>query len=206
MKRTILILVILLSVVTGVNAQSKGYQKSIELNGAVALDKNSKYSFGAAMVNGYRFNNYFYLAGVAGYKSMESLYMTSSDYIGSTYKGYDRSYDSRNLIQLSIRAKANLSKSNISPFLQIDLGYSFDLNSNKEAGMANGFLVEPGIGVDFQLLNSKNAIYFLISYNIHQATYREFDLNPDHLTSATTGGVMNKTAIGQLEFTLGFKF
>ena len=59
MKRTLSIMfAILIASCATSFAQSKGYEKSIEANGGVALDKMSKFSFGVSMINGYRINEH----------------------------------------------------------------------------------------------------------------------------------------------------
>ena len=42
-------------------AQNRGYEKSIEIKGAIGFDDRTDYAFGLSMVNGYRFNDYVYL-------------------------------------------------------------------------------------------------------------------------------------------------
>ncbi|MFI3324105.1 MAG: outer membrane beta-barrel protein [Rikenellaceae bacterium] len=171
-------------------AQSVGYEKSIEINGGVGLDNNSKYGFGISMVNGYRFSDYFYLGAGVGYKSQNSLYFTST----INYNYYE-SFDSRNLVQFYARAKANLSNAKIAPFLQLDLGSSIDINSNKEAGTSNGLVVEPAFGVDFKTNDPKTAIYFSIGYNIQSMSY-----------AIISDNTVEDSSAGQLVFRVGFKF
>ena len=195
----------LMATVSVTNAQNKGYEKSIELSGAVGLDGYSKYGLGISMINGYRFNNYFYLGAGVGYKYMNSLYYTSSNYIGNKYTGYKESFDGRNLIQLYARAKANLSKGNISPFFQFDLGYSLDLNSNNGAGTSDGLILEPAFGVDFRTKDPKTAIYISVGYNMQGISYREWNLHPN-VVGTSAGDVMKNGLAGQLTFRVGFKF
>ena len=83
-----LLVALIMATVSVANAKSKGYEKSIELNGGVGLDNYSKYSFGISMINGYRFSDYFYLGAGLGYKNINSLYYTSTNYVGNRYTGY----------------------------------------------------------------------------------------------------------------------
>ena len=206
MKTKLFLLVaLIMATVSVANAQSKGYEKSIELNGGVGLDNYSKYSFGISMINGYRFSDHFYLGAGVGYKNINSLYYTSTNYVGNRYTGYYESFDSRNLIQLYARAKANLSKGQISPFFQFDVGGSLDLNSNKDAGTASGVILEPAFGVDFKTKDPKTAIYVSVGYNMQGMSYRKWDLNPD-VVGTSAGDVMINRLAGQLKFRIGFRF
>lgn len=206
MKTKLFLLVALIMVTVSVaNAQSKGYEKSIEINGGVGLDNYSKYSFGIAMINGYRFSDHFYLGAGVGYKYINSLYYTSTNYVGDRYTGYYESFDSRNLIQIYARAKANLSKGQISPFFQFDVGGSLDLNSNKDAGTAGGVILEPAFGVDFKTKDPKTAIYVSVGYNMQGISYREWDLDTD-VVGTSAGDVMKDGLAGQLTFRVGFRF
>lgn len=206
MKAKLFFLVALtIATVSVANAQNKGYEKSIELNGSVGLDNYSKYGFGLSMINGYRFSDYLYLGAGIGYKSMNSLYYTSANYVGDRYVGYHESFDSRNLIQLYARVKANLSKGKISPFLQFDIGWSLDLNSNKDAGTAGGLILEPALGVDFKTKDPKMAIYMSVGYNMQGMSYREWDLDPS-VVGTSAGDVMKNGLAGQLTFRVGLKF
>ncbi len=203
--KLILLVAMCIATISGANAQTKGYEKSIEIHGGIGLDKYSKYGLGIAMVNGYRFNDFFYLGAGVGYKNMNSLYYTSSNYSGNNYIGYYESFDSRNLIQLYARAKANLTTGNIAPFFQLDLGTSLDLNSNKDAGTAGGLIVEPAFGVDFKTKDPKTAIYFSVGYNMQGMSYRKWNLNPDVVGTSEGDKIVNGTA-GQLVLRVGFKF
>ena len=76
MKRTLSIMfAILIASCATSFAQSKGYEKSIEANGGVALDKMSKFSFGVSMINGYRINEHFFVGALVGYEYFDALYM-----------------------------------------------------------------------------------------------------------------------------------
>ena len=206
MKTKLFLLVaLMIATVSVTNAQSKGYEKSIELHGGMWLDNYSKYGFGISMINGYRFRDHFYLGAGLGYKYMNSLYYTSSNYVGDRYTGYHESFDSRNLIQLYARAKANLSKGKISPFLQLDVGGSLDLNSNKDAGTAGGIILEPAFGVDFKTKDPKTAIYVSVGYNLQGISYRKWDLDPD-VVGTSEGDIMKNGMAGQLVFRIGFRF
>lgn len=136
---------------------------------------------------------------------MNSLYYTSANYVGNRYDGYHESFDSRNLVQIYARAKANLSKGKISPFLQFDAGYSLDLNSNKDAGTAQGVILEPAFGIDFKTKDPRTAIYASVGYDMQGMSYRKFDLSSDAINS-NTSDVMGKGLASQFTFRIGLKF
>ena len=72
-------------------AQSKGYEKSVEANGAIGLDDCQKFTFGISMVNGYRINDYFFVGAGVGYEYLEGLHYHSYEYRGGIigFTNYD---------------------------------------------------------------------------------------------------------------------
>ena len=132
-------------------AQDKGFEKAIEANGGVGLDEYTNYSFGINFIGGYRINQAFFIGAGLGYSYIDGLYYKSYEYSSGIKESYHyNSYDVRNNVQVFARAKYNLTKGNISPFLLIDLGGTFGLTSN-EIKMANGLMYEPAFGVDFNI-------------------------------------------------------
>lgn len=152
-------------------AQNKGYEKSIEFNAGVGLN-NSKYSFGLTMINGYRFNDHLFLGAGVGYEYLNALYM-------HTYRrgSSSSSYDSKSLIKLGLRAKGNLSKGNISPFLSFDFGGALQVGSNAEYSSATGIYYEPAFGVDFKFGESKNELYIMLGYHSQSNKYEYFNFS-----------------------------
>lgn len=201
MRTKIFTLLALMSMsIIGVNAQTTGYEKSIEVGGSVGIDKYSKYGFGIAMINGYRVNDTFYIGVGAGYKYSENIYMTSTNFIGDKYIGFTESFNSQSLVQVYARAKANLSKSDIAPFFQLDLGGSADLRGNETAS-SSGLIVEPAFGVNFKGKDPNSSIYVSVGYNLQGMKYTVWDLDPDNI-----GDTETKVSAGQLSFKVGFVF
>lgn len=198
MKR-ILIIAVLLFASVSMFAQ-KGYEKSVEINGAVGLDDCQKYTFGISMINGYRISESLFVGAGVGYEYLEGLYYHSYEYkgsiIGST--SYD-SIDVRNNIQLFGRVKFNLIKSKISPFLTADAGYTIGLSSN-EIKMANGFFFQPSFGCDFKI-DDVQSVYVMLGYNGQNYTYRWFD----NTLGSTDDKMITKLA-GKFCLHIGFKF
>lgn len=176
-------------------AQSKGYEKSIEANGGVALDKMSKFSFGLSMINGYRFNEHFYIGALVGYEYFDALYMSSYEGKGNSYK----SYDPKNLLKIGARIKANLSKGKISPFLSFDLGGGIQV-ARTDYHPATGLYLEPAFGVDFKL-QDKQAVYVMLGYHAQNNRYGSF-----YPTSSNPGSSDRKVMAALFDIRLGFKF
>ncbi len=185
MKTKIIIFITAMFCLTNNYANAQSYEKAIELNVGLGLDKTNKYGIGLSMINGYRFNDYFYLGAGIGYKNTRSLYYTTTTQYGYYYE----SFDNRNLIQLYGRLKVNLSSNKISPFLQIDLGGSIDVNSNKGAGNSGGLIVEPTFGMRFKNSKNKSSIDLSLGYNIQKMEYRSWNLitHSDKMVDATAG-------------------
>ncbi len=181
-------------------AQNKGYEKSIEVNGAIGLDDCQKYTFGISMINGYRINNYLFIGAGVGYEYLNGLNYHSYQYKGGLLEStsFD-SYDVRNNIQLFGRAKANLTNTKVSPFIILDLGYNVGLSGN-EIKMANGFFFQPSFGCDLAI-NEKQSVYIMLGYNGQNYTYEWFDT-----TYGSTGKETKEQLAGKFCFHIGFKF
>lgn len=199
MKKFLLVIACLLLLHGNVSAQNKGFEKAIEVNGSVGLDKCTKYTFGANFIGGYRFNDSFFIGAGVGYTYLEGLYYHSYEYVGKyNSQNYD-SYDVRSNLQIFVRTKLNLTSTKVSPFVMIDLGGTFGLTSN-EIKMANGFMYEPAIGVDFKI-NEKQTVYAMLGYKGQQYQYKYFNL-----TYGDTSIETLKENSGGFCFHLGFKF
>lgn len=176
-------------------AQSKGYEKSIEVNGGVALDEMSKFSFGVSMINGYRINEHLFIGALLGYEYFDALYLSSYEGKGDSYK----SYDPKNLLKIGARVKANLSKGKVSPFLSFDLGGGIQV-ARTEHYPATGLYLEPAFGVDFKL-QDKQAVYVMLGYHAQNNRYGRFNL-----TSSNPGSSDSKVMAALFDIRLGFKF
>ncbi len=182
-----------------VSAQKNRFATSIEANGSVGLDDYTKYSFGVNFVGGYQIGKTFFIGAGVGYSYFEGLYYSSTeDGYFDTLEFYD-SYDARSNVQVFARAKFNLTKSKVSPFLLVDIGGTFGLTSN-EIKMANGLMYEPAIGLDIDI-NDKQAIYVMIGYKGSQYQYKDFDLR-----YGNTGEELCKETAGAFCLHFGFKF
>lgn len=194
--RKIVLGFVLLTVCITSSAQSSGYEKAIEVKGAIGLDDRTDYAFGASMINGYRFNDYLFLGAGVGYEYLNGLYYHN-------YGGKSSSYDSKstqNIIQLYVRVKANFTNAKISPFASLDLGNSFNLDSTDEIKMAKGFFFEPAIGCDFKL-NDKQTFYISLGYSQQQYEYEFIST-----AYAVSGHETEKKPAGMFNIHIGLKF
>ena len=178
---------------------ASGYEKSIEINCGVGLNKFSKYSLGVEMINGFRFNDYFAVGVGVGFRYTNALYYhsyQSSNHQSTTYDSYDGKY----LIPLHARVKANLSSAKVSPFLMLDGGYTFDVGKNPNKN-TEGLFFEPAIGVDIKL-DDVNSIYFGVGVNLQNSHYQYFSIGG---YSGSYDSV-EKGLASTLNFRIGFSF
>ena len=195
MKRLVFVTLLLLLGASSF-AQKSGYEKCIEINSGAGLDDYQKYTFGIGMINGYRQDAFFLGVGV-GYEYLRGLYYKTLIYRGSALPTErESSYCTRNNLQVYGRLKADLSKTKVSPFLSVDLGYNIGLSDN-EIKMANGFFFEPAFGIDF-IVNEEQTIYFSIGYN-----GQNYDF--EYITTLSGTHMENKLA-GKINARFGFKF
>lgn len=180
-------------------AQTKGYEKSIELHGGIPIDNNSKFGIGLTMMNGYRFNDHFYLGAGAGYEYFSALYSSSREYIGHGNSLKDKDYYGKSMIRLFGRVKANLTKTKVSPYFAGDIGYSIDLNAN-EWGSTSGLMFEPQFGIDFKLPENIG-LYFAVGFRGQQNSYTAFDL-----TLGSSGSEKRKYLAEQIGIKFGIVF
>ncbi len=180
-------------------AQNKGYEKSIELNGGIPIDKYSKYSLGITMMNGYRFNYFFYLGAGIGYEYFNALYYKSYDYIGSGHSDKYDSFYGKSMLRLFARVKANLSRAKVSPYFAGDFGYTIDFNAN-DCGSTTGLMFEPQFGIDFKL-PEKIGLYLAVGYRGQQNSYTYYNL-----TYGETGSTEENVLAGLVDIKFGIKF
>lgn len=181
------------------NAQSNKFEKNIEANIGIGLDNCTNYSLGLNFIGGYRASNHFFIGAGIGYAYLDGLYYSSYEYLGKGDSDNYSSYDGRSNMQLFARAKVNLTKTNVSPFLSLDLGGTFGLTSNS-IKMANGFIYEPAFGCDFKF-KDKGGMYIMIGYKGMQYSYRAFNL-----TYGDTSDETRKKMAGMFNIHIGFKF
>lgn len=170
MKKIICLILLCTLTISSLSAQNVKEEYNIEVNGGIGLDDCVKYTFGLSYIMGIKSNEIFTIGVGLGYSFINGLYYSSYG-PGYTYD-YD-SYDFRNNLSTFIRAKLNLTKTDISPFIQTDLGYTFGITS-QDIKMAQGFLFEPAFGCDLKI-DEKQSVYFLVGVKGMSYHYKIFD-------------------------------
>ena len=181
-----------------INAQYKGYEKSVEIGYAIGVGEYNNNILNLSMINGYRFNNTFY-AGIGvgvGYSDALNGVDISTENVTTEYR------TEAILIPIFAHIKFNLSKDNkISPFLSLNAGYTLD--ANQYLRDAPGFYLQPNFGVDNKLTD-KTSIYGLVGLNLQHFNY-SYTRNvttTDSDWDITTKSEMLKA----IEIKVGFKF
>ncbi|HHX67815.1 MAG TPA: hypothetical protein GX708_07145 [Gallicola sp.] len=181
-----------------INAQYKGYEKSVEIGYAIGVGEYNNNILNLSMINGYRFNNTFY-AGIGvgvGYSDALNGVDISTENVTTEYR------TEAILIPIFAHIKFNLNKDNkISPFLSLNAGYTLD--ANQYLRDAPGFYLQPNFGVDNKLTD-KTSIYGLVGLNLQHFNY-SYTRNvttTDSDWDITTKSEMLKA----IEIKVGFKF
>ncbi len=199
MKRILLFFVLSTFIsIPSINAQNKGYEKSIEIGYSVGVAKYNNDNIHLSIINGYRFNNTLY-AGIG----VGVGYSNSLDGIDISTLRYTTEYRTDAiLLPIYGNIKANLSNdTKISPFLSLNIGYTFD--ANQYLRDAPGFFLQPNFGVDFKITD-QTSIYGLVGINLQHFEYT-YTRNIGSTTSdweITTKSEMFKA----IDLKIGFKF
>ena len=161
MKKIALILVIALLPYC-INAQTKGYEKSIGVYSNIGVGKYSNTAFGINMINGYRFNDYFYAGigiGVSYHSGISSVFINKRTFQNDIFR--KDSYP----VPIYAHLRTDLSKSGVRPFLTFNAGYTIDLNRH-----APGLMLEPAFGVEIPI-NVKQSILLSVGFNLQRHKY-----------------------------------
>ncbi len=183
---------------SSVNAQNKGYEKSVGIGYAVGVGKYNNDIFNLSMINGYRFNDTFFSGIGVGVGYSNALNGVDISTLGITTEFRNEAI----LIPIYANIKANLSKDNkISPFLSLNVGYTIDVNQYLKD--APGIFIQPNFGVDFKITD-KTSIYGLVGFNLQHFDY-SYTRNVGTTSSdweITTKSEMFKA----IDLKIGFKF
>lgn len=153
----------LIALTTGTLFAQKGYEKSIEVGASIGVGEYSNNTFGVSMINGYRFNDYVFAGVGVGFGYSNALSgVNIKD--GSTTESRVDAY----LVPVFANIKVNLSTAKTSPFIQVNTGYTFDVEQYLRD--APGFMIEPAIGVNFNT-NNNNAVYAMAGFNLQHNEY-----------------------------------
>lgn len=186
--KKIIVFVLLAFISIYSNAQGK-FEPSVKVSFDLGIDDYKNKSFGAEFIGAYRVNEIFKVGIGTGISYCDFLYEKAgiNAILGKYYDDYRQTAA---YIPLFINGKLNFKKGGISPYLSIDLGYTFFISFSDYADNNKlGLMVKPAFGVDFPL--SKGSIFTEIAYK-YQA--RKFDL------------VTNNMNYSQISFGIGYTF
>jgi hypothetical protein len=194
--KKIIAMLCLVAITTGSIFAQKGYEKSIELGASVGVGDYSNNTFGISMINGYRFSQYLFAGAGVGFGYSNALNGVSiKDGITTEYR------TDAYLIPIFANVKANLSAGKVSPFIQLNAGYTFDVNQYLKD--APGFMVEPAFGVDFKM-NDKKAFYLIAGFNLQHSKY-SFNRNVGTTTDDWDISIKSEM-LKAISLMAGFKF
>ena len=147
-----LFLFVMLFVVLQLSAQSK-FEPQVKIAYDLGIDDNKNQSFGAEFLGGYKINESFRLGIGTGVSWCKHLYEKRG--VSSITSKYYSDYKETALyIPLFINGKFNFLKEGISPYLALDLGYTFFVPfSNYADNNKLGLMIKPTFGFDFPIWN-----------------------------------------------------
>lgn len=160
MKKIVSITIFVLLFCLSASAQKHGYEKSIAAYANIGVGKYNNSAFGVTMVNGYRFNEYFFAGvgfGIAYSNELQSA--TTWTYWGVTSERRCDGYP----IPIYLQAKAYLTTGNIRPFILMNVGYTFDIMEYVKD--APGLMFEPAFGLDIAI-GEKQSIFAMAGFNL----------------------------------------
>lgn len=166
------------------------------------MNKNTKYSLGISMVNGYRINPQLYAGMGIGFRYTNAKFMhTWRSYMqyGSLHFESSDLYGGDYLVPVFARIQYNLITTKVKPMLLCDAGYTIDPGIAK--GNAVGFFWEPAFGIDINL-EENTSIYIQIGVNFQKTHFTRYENS--YYDGASEEEI--KTIASTLIFKLGMKF
>lgn len=157
LKRVYFVLIILLALSTNYSFSQKqrGFENIIEAHLAPDI-KFSDADYNLHYANGFRFNQNVFLGGGIGISMKKTSDEKDRINFGNAYK----EIDSKTYISIPVygRFKANFTKTKVSPFTVIDLGYMFGNNAIDEIN-TSGLFFHPSVGLDIYKVYLKLGLY-----------------------------------------------
>ena len=150
------------------------YEKSFEIDSQIGLKETEgvHYRFGIEMVNGVRFSQLFSCGVGIGFQTGKYEYKKTKNYHSLDYT---ISAKNSSFIPIYFRAKLNLAKKQVSPFLAFNIGYLTDIGDTSLVN-ASSFLAEGNVGIDITL-KEMNKLYIMLGYTSHQTQMYISDFN-----------------------------
>lgn len=164
--------------------KEKGFEGEVRTAFELGIDNYKNHSFGAQFVAGYRVNPNLRIGGGTGISWCKHLYV-DSHYIGYYY--YDEYREAAAYIPIFANAKVNFTKEGISPFFDVDFGYTIYLPFSEYAESNKlGVFIRPSFGIDVPI--SKGNLNFEIGYKYQIRTCDNWS-DPNGNYSQITFGV-----------------
>ncbi len=176
--------------------EKKGFEPQIRVTFDEGIDNFDNFSFGADFLAGYRFNEHIRIGAGVGLNYIDLRYELAG--WNSLLERYDKGYkESAMSFPVFANVKVNFTKTKISPFINVDLGYTAFLPFSKYAQHNKlGFLMRPAFGVDFHF--GKWSLFLEIAYKYQQ---RQAEDSYYTLSSVKFDG-----GYSQLSQSIGFQF
>lgn len=157
MKKILFILTVLLMPFISF---AKGFEPQVRVTGDIGMDSYKNNSFGADFVAGYRMTDVFRIGAGVGISYVDLLF-EDAHFIGNHW--FDKYKESAAYIPIFIDGKMNFTRSNISPYLNLNVGYAVYIPFSDYAKENKlGIFIQPAFGVDFNA--GKGALFVQIGY------------------------------------------
>ena len=172
MKKVILFLFVAMLATSMCFAQSK-FEPQIKVGYDLGIDDDKNQSFGAEFLAGYRFNENFRLGVGTGVSWCKHLY-EKGEISSITNKYYSDYKETALYIPLFVNGKFNFVRGGISPYMSLDLGYTFFIPCSDYADKNDlGFMLKPAFGVDFPVMSGN--IFVELGYKYQKRDWKLID-------------------------------
>lgn len=155
-----------------------GYEVSVELGYQIGTGDWGLDRMKMDIINGYRINPYIFLGMGTGWRYYHEIEVA--------------------LVPLFLNFRVNFIQSQMSPFLGLSTGYSFNASNNFKGA---GALIAPTVGVDFPISNSARMNVGL-SYESQRLKSKLYHFYPDHYIGSYEATFNS----GAISLSIGFTF
>jgi hypothetical protein len=159
------IIVPLISCISCLNIHAQGYESNIKARFDAGVDSYNNHSFGIEYIGGYRINPYVRIGAGTGLSYVNQLYIESIPHFSpwGTYDEHDEYKEAAAFVPLFVNGKFNFISAGVSPFLNLNVGYSFFIPFSEYAKMNHhSVFINPSFGIDVPL--SSCSLTFEVGY------------------------------------------
>ena len=142
----------------------KGYLGLIEIEGGLGFGRWQADRFSISLINGYRPMPQFAFGIGIGSRMFSFFYET----VGNG-RGRETSWSMPFFLHLR---SDFLASKKVSPYISFNVGYNLNLSYNNRNISFGGLLIEPSIGVGFNIGETNSRVNFGLSFPINRAQYR----------------------------------